>query len=111
MEPLRVFLAVGSTDMRKSINSLSVLVQTAMELDPFTGDLFVFRNRRGDTIKILYWDRNGFCLWQKRLEAHRFPWPRTGSEAISIGRKELEWLLAGLDYTSAHKRLHYSALG
>lgn len=110
-QPRRVFLAVGATDMRKSINGLSVLVQNAMELNPFTGDLFVFRNRRGDTIKILYWDFNGFCLWQKRLEAHRFPWPETASEVIPIGRKELEWLLAGLDYTRAHQRLRYSALG
>ena len=73
----RVFLAVGSTDMRKSINGLSVLVERAMDLNPFNGDLFVFCNRRRNMIKILYWDKNGFALWHKRLEKHRFHWPTT----------------------------------
>jgi len=71
-EPKRVFLAVGSTDMRKSINGLSILVEQAMDLDPFNGDLFVFCNRRRNMIKILYWDHNGFALWHKRLEKHLF---------------------------------------
>lgn len=109
--PGRVFLAVGITDMRKSINGLSVMVEQAMALNPFTGDLFVFCNRRRDIIKILYWDHNGFCLWQKRLEKQRFPWPRRQEEVILIGQKELEWLLAGLDYTCAHKQLRYSVVG
>ncbi len=107
----RVFLAVGSTDMRKSINGLSIMVEQVMEQNPFTGDLFVFCNRRRNMIKILYWDRNGFCVWHKRLEEHRFTWPRTRQEVVSIGSKELEWLLAGLDYTNAHKRLRYSVAG
>ena len=107
----RVFLAMGSTDMRKSINGLSIMVEQVMEQNPFAGDLFVFCNRRRNMIKILYWDHNGFCLWHKRLEEHRFTWPRTREEVITIGRKELEWLLAGLDYTRAHKQLRYSAAG
>lgn len=110
-EPSRVFLAVGNTDMRKSINGLSILVEQVMDQNPFTGDLFVFCNRRRNMIKILYWDRNGFCLWHKRLEQHRFMWPRSRQEVISIGTKELEWLLSGLDYTHAHKVLKYSAAG
>lgn len=109
--PHRVYLAVGNTDMRKSINGLSIMVERAMELNPFTGDLFVFCNRGRNMIKILYWDHNGFCIWQKRLEEHRFPWPRTEQEVITIGQRELDWLLSGLDYTSAHKRLLYSAAG
>lgn len=109
-EPRRVFLAVGNTDMRKSINGLSVLVQQAMALDPFAGDLFVFCSRRRDTIKIL-WDHNGFCLWQKRLEEQKFPWPRSEQDVISIGQRQLEWLLSGLDYTRAHKQLRYSVAG
>jgi transposase len=63
----RVYLAVGSTDMRKAINGLSILVEQAMDLDPFSGDLFVFCNRKRTIVKILYWDHNGFCLWHKRL--------------------------------------------
>jgi len=107
--PRRVHLALGSTDMRKAINGLSIMVET-MGLDPFCGDLFVFCNRPRTMIKILYWDRNGFCLWHKRLEKHCFKWPEAAEQVVMIGAEQLAWLLAGLDFTSAHKRLHYSAL-
>jgi transposase len=102
-----VYLALGSTDMRKAINGLSVLVEQAMDFNPFSGDLFVFCNRRQDIIKILYWDENGFCLWQKRLEEHRFKWPRLPEQVLAINREQLNWLLAGLDFSSAHQRLYY----
>jgi transposase len=105
----RVYLAVGDTDMRKSINTLSIMVEQAMALSPFSGDLFVFCNRRRTIVKILYWDRNGFCLWQKRLEDGRFVWPKAATEAITIGCKELSWLLSGLDYSRAHRKLYYAA--
>lgn len=104
-----VYLAVGSTDMRKAINGLSMLVEQAMDLSPFSGDLFVFCNRQRTIIKILYWDHNGFCLWQKRLEKHRFKWPKAPDQVVTIGVKQLGWLLAGLDFTSAHEQLYYSA--
>ena len=71
----RIYLAAGNTDMRKAINGLSILVQDRRRLDPLSGHMFVFCNRRRDIIKILYWDRYGFCLWQKRLEKHFFSWP------------------------------------
>jgi transposase len=106
----RVYLAIGSTDMRKAINGLSIMVEQHLFKDPFSGDLFVFCNRRRNMIKILYWDKNGFCLWQKRLEEHRFKWPRSAGEVVMIGPRELEWLLDGLDYTSAHQRLYYCAV-
>lgn len=106
----RVYLAVGSTDMRKAINGLSILVEQTMDLNPFSGDLFVFCNRSRTIIKILYWDHNGFCLWHKRLEEHRFKWPTSREEVVAIGQKQLSWLLAGLDYTCAHERLKYSAV-
>ena len=105
----RVYLAVGITDMRKAINGLSIMVEQHLSKDPFSGDLFVFCNRRRNMIKILYWDKNGFCLWHKRLEKHRFHWPRSAEEVVRIGPRELEWLLDGLDYTSAHQRLYYRA--
>ncbi len=107
----RIYLAVGSTDMRKAINGLSLLVEQAMGLNPFSGDLFVFCNRRCDIIKILYWDHNGFCLWHKRLEKDRFKWPQTAEEVLTITRKQLNWLLAGFDFTSAHQQLRYTAVG
>jgi transposase len=103
----RVYLAVGSTDMRKAINGLSILVEQAMDLNPFSGDLFVFCNRCQNIIKILYWDENGFCLWQKRLEEHRFKWPRLPEQVLAINREQLNWLLAGLDFSSAHQRIYY----
>ena len=106
----RVFLAIGSTDMRKAINGLSIMVEQYLGKDPFSGDLFVFCNRRRNMIKILYWDKNGFCLWHKRLEKHRFQWPRCADELVMIAARELEWLLDGLDFTSAHQRLYYRAV-
>lgn len=104
----QVYLAIGYTDMRKSINTLSILVEQAMALNPFSGDLFVFCNRGRTILKILYWQGNGFCLWQKRLEKDRFFWPKTAEEVVNIGRQELQWLLAGLDFARAHKQLNYS---
>jgi transposase len=106
----RVYLAVGSTDMRKAINGLSIMVEQAMDLNPFSGDLFVFCNRRRNIIKILYWDRNGFCLWHKRLEEHRFKWPQSEQEVMTIDRHQLQWLLYGLDIADAHKQLYYQAV-
>lgn len=109
---IKVYLAVGITDMRKAINSLSILVEEQMELDPFSGHLFGFCNRKRDMVKILYWDRNGFCLWHKRLEKDRFQWPESAEEVLNIGGRELNWLMDGLslDQQLAHRRLSYSTV-
>ncbi|MBF0488065.1 MAG: IS66 family insertion sequence element accessory protein TnpB [Nitrospirae bacterium] len=109
---VRVYLAGGSTDMRKSINGLSMLVEGAQGLDPFSGYLCVFSNRRRTIVKILYWDRNGFCLWQKRLEKDRFKWPDITKKSLEIGSRELNWLLYGLeiDQSKAHGRLRYGTV-
>ena len=107
----QVYLAIGSTDMRKQINSLSILVEQSMELDPFSGSIFVFCNRRRSTVKALYWDRNGFCLWQKRLERDRFRWPETTKEVMKISPRELRWLIDGLELAQdAHRQLQYSSV-
>lgn len=108
----KVYLALGSTDMRKSIDGLSLLVSNQLELDPFSGHLFAFCNRARTIIKILYWDRNGFCLWHKRLEKDSFQWPVTKSEVKAIGTRELAWLMDGLSIhqKSAHKPLNYSSV-
>ena len=108
----RVYLVVGTTDMRKSINGLSIFVEARLKQDPFTGSLFAFCNRRRNMVKILYWDRNGFCLWQKRLEKDRFKWPATHKEIKHMDGRQLGWILDGLELhqTSAHKRLNYSVL-
>ena len=98
--------------MRKSINGLSILVADQLELDPLSGHLFAFCNRRRDIVKILYWDRNGFCLWHKRLEKDRFQWPKTKEEIFALHGHELAWLLDGLslDQRDAHQRLSYAAV-
>ena len=105
----KVWLVLGATDMRKSIDGLAVLVGDLLELDVFSGHLFVFCNRGRTIIKILYWDRNGFCLWHKRLEKHRFIWPSSEMEVLEMEHRQLYWLLDGLDpiSTRGHKRLQY----
>jgi transposase len=109
---LRVYIATGSTDMRKAINGLSILVERRMELDPFSGHLFVFSNKRRNLIKVLYWDHNGFCLWQKRLERDRFRWPEGAEEVMRISPRELRWLLDGLEVVQgrAHRQVRYSSV-
>ena len=110
--PMRVYIATGTTDMRKSINGLSILVADQLELDPLSGHLFAFCNRKRDIIKILYWDRNGFCLWQKRLEKHQFQWPETKEGVLNIHGHELSWLLDGLslNQSEAHRQLSYESM-
>jgi transposase len=82
-----------------------------MQLDPYSGHLFAFSNRRRTVIKVLYWDRNGFCLWQKRLERERFRWPETRAEVMDLTTRELQWLLDGLELTQsqAHGSFCFSA--
>lgn len=93
----RVYLACGSTDLRKSIDGLAVLVKEGFELDPFSPCLFVFCNRQRDKLKILQWDHNGFWLHYRRLERGKFQWPtEANSVPLSISRRELRWLLDGL---------------
>lgn len=103
----QVYIALGATDMRKSINGLSIIVEEEMELDLFTGNLFAFCNRNRDIIKILYWDHNGFCVWKKRLEKDKFHWPESEQEVMKISRSALNWLLHGLDLSQAHRKLSY----
>jgi transposase len=103
-------MAVGGTDMRKSINGLSILVADRLKMDPLSGHLFVFGNRRRNMIKVLYWDRNGFCLWQKRLEKQYFKWPRAATDVYEIDHRQLSWILEGLDIHSlkGHRTLRYT---
>lgn len=110
LEGVRVYLAMGAVDMRKSINGLSVLVSRAMGMNPLSGHLFVFTNRKKSMIKILYWDRNGFCLWHKRLERDYFTWPECEKDVMTINTRQLMWLLDGLDIgnVAAHRQLPYT---
>lgn len=93
-----VYLARGSTDMRKSIDGLAILVQLEFNLDPFSSSLFVFCNRQRNKLKILHWNTNGFWLYYRRLERGKFHWPsdKTNSGPYKITRRQLNWLLDGL---------------
>jgi len=93
----RVFLCVEPVDFRKSIDGLSMIVQEQLSLDPFEPTLYCFVNRRADKIKILGWERNGFCLWYKRLEKQRFHWPtNVDGDVLTLDGRQLNWLLDGV---------------
>lgn len=94
----RIWIAAGVTDMRRGFTGLSALVQTALERDPLCGHVFVFRGRRGDLIKLLWFDGDGLCLFAKRLERGRFAWPKAESGTVSLTRAELSMLLEGIDW-------------
>jgi transposase len=93
----RVYLARGSTDLRKSIDGLAAIVKEGFNLDPFSPSYFVFCNRNRDKLKILHWDHNGFWLYYRRLERGKFQWPADNeSTPLPISPRQLRWLLDGL---------------
>jgi transposase len=94
----RVWLAAGVTDMRKGMDGLAALVQTTLADNPFSGQLFVFRGRRGDLVKLLWFDGDGMCLLAKRLERGRFVWPQAQSGSVSLTAAQLSMLLEGIDW-------------
>jgi transposase len=94
----RIWIAAGVTDLRRGFGGLSALVQTALEQDPYAGHVFVFRGRRGDLIKLLWWDGDGLCLFAKRLERGRFLWPKVEDGKVSLTRAQLTMLLEGIDW-------------
>ncbi len=94
----RVWLAAGATDMRKGFDGLAALVQQVLTEDPFSGQVFVFRGRRGDLVKLLWWDGDGLCLLAKRLERGKFIWPRASSGTVHLTAAQLSMLLEGIDW-------------
>ena len=94
----RVWLAAGVTDMRKGFVALAAQAESVLQQDPFAGHLFVFRGRRGDLIKLLWWDGDGCCLFAKRLERGRFIWPQATEGSIHLTGAQLSMLLEGIDW-------------
>lgn len=94
----RVWLAAGVTDMRKGMDGLAALVQTTLAENPFSGHIFVFRGRRGDLVKLLWFDGDGMCLYAKRLERGRFVWPQALSGSVALSAAQLAMLLEGIDW-------------
>lgn len=93
-----IWIAAGVTDLRRGFTGLSAVAQTVLEQDPYSGHVFVFRGRRGDLIKLLWWDGDGLCLFAKRLERGRFIWPKAENGAVSLSRAQLSMLLEGIDW-------------
>ena len=118
---ITIYLAQEPVDFRLGINGLSVLVEATLRFDPFSCNLFCFTNKRKTQIKVLYWQRTGFCLWQKRLEEERFRWPmhlpplardRKRPPVVELTEEQLHWLLDGLDlkHLKPHRALEYRSV-
>ena len=95
---VRVYIACGVTDIRRGFDSLAAQVQTMLQLDPHNGALYAFRGRRGDMIKILWWDGQGLCLFCKRLERGKFIWPQAKDGAVFLTAAQLSMLVEGIDW-------------
>ena len=106
---VRVYLCMAACDMRRSFDGLAALVREQMELDPLCGHLYVFGSRRKDRVKILYWDRDGFAVWAKRLEegTYALPFAESGEIRREITAQELGALLSGIDLSQASRRKRY----
>lgn len=112
-EPLKlaVYVRPGRTDMRRAITGLLSVVSESMRVDPFSESLFLFCGRSRKIVKLLYWDGNGFCLWQKRLEQGSFPWPENTESALHLTTEELHWLLSGVDFRRRHHPAFFERTG
>ena len=106
--PVRIFLCTRPADMRRSFDGLAQMVREFLAADPLSGHLFVFRSKRGDRVKLLYWDTDGLAIWYKRLEegTFRFPTAATG-HGVEIGAADLQMLLDGIDLTSVKRHKRY----
>jgi transposase len=106
---IKIFLCLEATDMRKSFDSLAALVEEQLELDPLSGHLFVFRSRRADRVKLLYWEQDGYALWYKRLEAgtFRFPAATQDQKRVTVSAVDLAMLLSGVDLSSVKRGKRY----
>jgi transposase len=104
---VRIWLATQATDLRKSFDSLAELVRQQLAADPLSGQLFVFRNKRADRVKLLYWDEDGFVIIYKRLEVGTFRFPQGEAGGVEIRAADLQMLLDGIDLTSVKRQKRY----
>ena len=106
----RIFIALGPTDMRKGFDALAAIVAHSLKLDPLSGQMFLFFNRRRDKMKILYWDRDGLAIWYRRLEQGTYQVPQADptSHSVEVRAEELLMILRGIDYQNAKRRKRFS---
>ncbi len=105
---VRLFLAREPADMRRSFNGLCGMVRDGLGADPLSGHLYCFRNRRGDKLKILYFDRTGLAIWYRRLERGRFHWPEVEASSVELHAGEVAFLLEGVDWKSLKRHKRFS---
>ena len=105
---VKIYLCRKPADMRKSFDGLAAMTTEVIEEDPLSGHLFVFRNRRSDRVKILYWDRDGYAVWAKRLEEGTFRFPEDGEGGAVVTPTELAMMLGGVEITRVHRTRRYS---
>jgi transposase len=106
---VRVFLCLLPADMRWSFDSLAMQAQGVLSQDPLSGHLFVFRNRRGDRVKVLYWDSDGYALWYKRLEQGVFRFPKHDGEGLEVSTSDLALVLEGIDVADVKRQKRFVA--
>jgi transposase len=109
-EGTKVYAWLGMTKMDLGVEQMAGLVQEEVAGGPFSGDWYMFCGLQRRIIKIIYWDRNGFCVWQKKLERDRFPWPRKGSGVKVLSRDEVELIFRGIDFWNEHKEIEYKKI-
>lgn len=107
----RIWIAAGYTDLRRGFQGLTTLIETVLEQAPYSGHVFVFRGKRGDLIKLLWWDGDGLCLFQKRLERGRFIWPQATTGTVVLTRAQLSMLLEGIDWRQPQRTWKPQAAG
>ncbi len=106
--PVRVFVCLEAVDMRRSFDALAAMAGHVLEQDPLSGHLFVFGSKRGDRVKVLYWDKDGYALWYKRLECGTFKFPGAGGRGTEISRADFALLLEGIDVSQAKRSKRFS---
>ena len=107
LSKVRIFIRPGTTDLRKAVNGLAILVEQEMSGEPFSGNVYLFCNADRKLIKAIWWDKTGFWLSQKRLEKEKYPWPSTIEAVRELSSEELSMLLRGINFFKAHKTLYY----
>lgn len=108
-EEARIYVRPGSTDLRKGVSGLCSIIVNEMNLDALCGSAFLFCNKTHRLLKVIFWDKSGFWLAQKKLEKSTWPWPNTEEAAREIKPEQLEMLLAGIDFWRAHEELHFDS--
>ena len=104
---VRIYLCREPTDMRRSFDGLAMMVQCIIKHDPLSGHVFVFRNKRGNMLKLLYWDRDGYAIWYKRLEKGVFRFPEHCADGAEVAASTLTMLLEGVDLSSVKRHPRY----